>query len=122
MDTENDPSGREQPPANPNQAVSLRLSPTGNPNRIRRGNPFNKLPFADLLDAAGKPVPGTGNWTLVSVSPPTIGVTVGNNPGYLNGQVHVPSVVANMTITIKITPLDYPNLAKNMILTVEMLP
>ena len=104
---------------NAGPAVQLRLSATGNPNTVRRGNSFTKLPLGDLLDANGQIVSGSGNWTLVSVSPSTPGVTVGNNPGQLNGKIHVPSVTTNMTIVARLTPSQYPGLAKNYSLQIQ---
>ncbi len=105
------PPGREnQPDANPNQAVTLRLGPTGNPHTVTRDNPYRILPFGDLLDANGNKVPGGGNWTLER---PITGVIVGDNLGYLNGIVDIKSVTSNMSITAKLTPIDYPNLTQS---------
>ncbi|NUU35340.1 hypothetical protein [Pseudomonas sp. C2B4] len=121
MNTSDVLPNRDEPSAHAGPAVQLRLSATGNPNKVRRGNSFTKLPLGDLLDATGQIVPGSGNWTLVSVSPATPGVTVGNNPGYLNGRIYVPSVTSNMTITARLTPSQYPVLAKNYVLQIQVI-
>ncbi|MGY2341137.1 hypothetical protein ACW9HW_18110 [Pseudomonas sp. SDO5532_S415] len=121
MDTTHVISDRAAPSTHAGPAVQLRLSVTGNPNKVRRGNSLTKRPLGDLLDANGKTVPGSGNWTLVSVSPSTPGVTVSNNPGYLNGKIYVPRVTSNMTITARLTPSQYPALAKNYVLQIQVI-
>ncbi len=104
------PPGREdQPDPNPNQAVTLRLSPSGNPHTVTRGNSYEIRPFADLLDANGNKVPGNGRWT----DPNIPGVSVGPALGYLNGSVRITSVTSNMSIPVTLTPIDYPHLSKS---------
>ena len=78
--------------------VSLRFNGAGNPNKVHRGGNLEKLPAADALDASGSIVSGvSGNYTL---SIPTPGVSVSNNPGNLNGKLTVTNVQNNMSIDV----------------------
>jgi hypothetical protein len=101
-------------------AVELRISGAGNPNRVRKGNSLEKLPSASLFDANGAMVPDTGKYTLVSVVPPTPGVSVMNTAGPMNGKVFVSNVQNSMTITARCTPTNHPHLAKNYVVQVML--
>ena len=104
-------------------ATVLVISGAGNPNSVRRGNNLEKLPAGVLKDANGYEVPDTGNYTLLSVNPPsdTAKVRVSNNPGRLNGKVSVSNVQNDMTIVARLTPNNHPHLAANYTVIVKVI-
>ena len=106
-----------------NQATQLWVSPVANPMIVGRGTTIEKLPIAQLQDAAGLSVRGGGTYSLISKVPNATQVTVSRNPpdDLMNGKVVVTNLQTDAVVVTRFVPYaPYAHLAKDYVLNMQI--